>query len=135
METEAHAQQLLTQGSNRDAVVPQQVTKATQTEPEVEEDTDAGVPMVRVCLLQTVRVPPRQSILIKITTETELFDTPVVFEPSERTGQHRWNYAEDCLMKPTSDGTIKVPFTNQIAVTQIIQVGKMLCQVPSASVA
>ena len=136
METEAHAQQPPTQGSNRDAVVPLQVTKATQTEPEVEvkEDIDAGIAMVRVRLLQTVRVPPRQSIFIKITIETELFDTPVVFEPSERTGQERWIYAEDCLMKPTSDGTIKVPFTNQIARTQIIQAGEMLCQVPSASV-
>jgi hypothetical protein len=41
-------------------------TGETQTEPEaeVEEDRDAVVPLVRVCLL---RVPPRQSVFAKIT--------------------------------------------------------------------
>ena len=39
---------------------PQKVTGATQTKPEVEveEEVDAVVPMVWVCLLQTVHVPP-----------------------------------------------------------------------------
>ena len=109
---------------------------ATQTEPEVEvgEDVEAVVPMVRVHLLQTVRVPPYQSVFVKITTETELLDTPVVFEPSERMEQDRGIHAEDCLLEPSNDGTIKVPLTNPTATTRIIQAGEVLGQVTPASV-
>ena len=43
-----HAKQQLTHRSNPDAVVPQQITEATQSKLEVdnEEDIDAMVPMV-----------------------------------------------------------------------------------------
>ena len=80
METEGRAQQPPTRGNNRDAVVPQQVTEATQTEPEVEveEDMDAVVPMVRVHLLQTIcvrvfssRLPLRLNCLIPLLCSSQ----------------------------------------------------------------
>ena len=91
-------------------MVPQKITGATQTEVEADvgEDWEAVVPKVRVHLLQTVRVPPRQSVFVELATETELL---VVFEPSERMEQDWGIHAEDCLLGPSNDGTIKVPLT------------------------
>ena len=70
---EANPENTTSSGSSSNVVVPREVTGATQTEPEaeVEEDRDA---MVRVCILQTVCVPPCQSVF---TAETELLTTPV----------------------------------------------------------
>ena len=136
-EDKHHDQQLPTHRSHPDAELPKLVADATQTDPEVDDeeaDMDAIVPTVLVRLLQTVRVPPRQSVFVKTTVETELSTTPLVFEPSDRTDQDWDVYGEDCLLEPSNDGTIKVPLTNPTADSWIIQAGEVLGQVVSASV-
>ena len=133
-EDKHHDQQLPTHRSHPDAELPKLVAGATQTDPEVDDEEADMVPTVQVCLLQTVRVPPRQSVFVKTTVETELSTTPLVFEPSDRTDQDRDVYGEDCLLEPSDDGTIKVPLTNPTAASRIIQAGEVLGQVVSALV-
>ena len=117
--------------------LPTGVARTTQTDPEVDDeeaDMDEVVPTVQVRLLQTVRVPPRQSVFVKTTAETKLSTTPLMFEPSDRTNQDGAAYSEDCLLEPSDDGIIKVPLTNSTATTRMIQAGEVLGQVASASV-
>ena len=125
------------QGSGQDAVVPHQVTGTTQTDPPAvieEEIGEAVVPTVHVCLIRTVRIPPRQSTFVQITAETELLDTPVLFEPSAGAEQGSGVYMEDCLLEPRDDGITRVSITNPTATTQIIQAGKELGQVSPVSI-
>ena len=136
-EDRLHAHQQPTHRSDPDAGVPKRVARTTQTDPEVDDeeaDMDEVVPTVQVRLLQTVRVPPRQSVFVKTTAETKLSTTPLMFEPSDRTNQDGGAYSEDCLLEPSDDGTIKVPLTNSTATTRMIQAGEVLGQVASASV-
>ena len=128
-EDRQHAQQQPTHRSDPDAEVPKRVAGTTQTDPEVDDkeaDMDGVVPTVQVRLLQTIRVPSRQSVFVKATTETELSTTPLMFEPSDRTNQDGDVYGEECLLEPSNDGTIKVPLTNPAATTWIIQAGEVL---------
>ena len=136
-EDRQHAQQWPTHRSDPDAEVPKRVAGTTQTSPEVDDeeaDMDGVVPTVRVRLLQTVRVPPRQSVFVKTTAETELPTAPLMFEPSDRTNQDGGVYGEECLLDPSDDGTFKVPLTNPTAITRIIPAGEVLGQVTAASV-
>lgn len=66
------------------------------------------------------------SVFVKITPETKLPDSPVVFEASEKA---EWNWgvhAQDCLLAPTSDGAIRVSFTNPATTTRIMTAVEVL---------
>ena len=104
------------QPPNEDVVVPLCVDGMTPTEMEtLDEDeyqTDATVPMVRVCLLQTVRVPPRQYVLAKAKVGTTLPTSPVLFEPDETVRKSFGVHLEEALLEPCDDDVLQVPLAN-----------------------
>ena len=119
---------------NEDAVVPLCVDGATQTEMDGDECVaDAVVPMVRVCLLQTVRVPPRQHVLAKAKVEATLPTSPVLFEPDENTEITFGIHLSEALLEPCYDGVLQVPLANPTGFTQIIQAGEFIGSAAEAS--
>lgn len=136
-EYEVHTEGLTPHSDERDTAASQRVDGATQTEVESlepEEESNAVVPMVRVCLLQTVRLPPRQCVLARASTDSQLSADLVMFEPSERVEQVWGVLAEDSLVRPHEDGAIQVALTNPTRTTQIMDAGETLGQVTEASV-
>ena len=119
--------------------VPQTADGVTQTEEETLETelttpTDTVVPLIRVHLIQTLRVPAHQWALAKIKTESELPAGPVVFQPEEDAEEAWGVYLEDSLLEPGSDGCLEVPVANRSGFTQVIKAGEMLGGVVGASV-
>ena len=122
-----------------DAVVPQRVDEAVQTEVgmlETEEQDDVGsvVPTVRVCLLQTVWVPPQQCVVTRVTSNSKPLADLLVFEPNEEVQQECGILMEDSLLHPSEDGTIQVTLTNPTGITQVMEAGEMMGHVTEAMV-
>lgn len=115
-----------------DTVNSGHITIATQTEPD-EEDTgeDPGT-VAQVRLLQTVRVPARQSIIVRMSTEAKLPPMPVVFEPDHGPGPEV--YSEDCLVVPGHDITIQILITNPSTASRVVPAGELLGQAYPATV-
>ena len=122
-----------------DAVVPQRVDEAVQTEvgmleTEEQDDVDSVVPTVRVCLLQTVRVPPQQCVMTRVTSNSKPLADLLVFEPNEEVQQECGILMEDSLLHPSEDGTIQVTLTNPTGITQVMEAGEMMGHVTEAMV-
>ena len=70
---------------SQDVLVPQTVERETQTEEEqLEMETrapDAVVPMVRVHLIQTTRIPANKWVMAEIKAEAALPPSPIIFQP------------------------------------------------------
>ena len=99
-----------------------------QTESEsldVEHD-DAVVPVVRVCLLQTVRVPPRQRVLTRAQVQSSRPCGPIIFEPDDRMEEIWGAHTEDSLLELNEEGSIQVPLANHTGFTITIQAGEVL---------
>ena len=58
---------------------------------------DSVVPTVRVCLLQTVRVPPQQCVVTRVTSNSKPLADLLVFEPNEEVQQECGILMEDSL--------------------------------------
>ena len=100
---------------------------------EDEYQADAIVPIVRVCLLQTVRVPPRLYVLAKAKVGTILPTNPVLFEPDERATRLFGVHLEEALLEPCDDEVLQVPLANPGGFTQTVQAGEIIGSAAEAS--
>ena len=105
--------------------MPRSATQ-TPTESIDEGPTDACVPLVRVFLLQTVRVLTRQQTIARAKLETGLPLGPVVFEPDSEIEQSWGVYLSDALVDPSNDGIFQLSLSNPTGFTQTLQAGKSL---------
>ena len=88
--------------------------------------------MVRVCLLHTVRVPPRQRVLAQV--ESNLTAGPVIFEPDDRVEQLWGAHTEDAVVEVSDEGSIQVPLVNPTGFTVTIQAKEILGHATEASI-
>ena len=117
-------------------MVPRYAEGATQTEPEIPdfEEEYAVVPMVQVCLLQSVRVPPRQRVLAKAQVESSLTAGPVIFEPDDRVEQIWGAHTEDAVVEVSDEGSTQLPLVNPTGFTVTIQAKEVLGHATEASI-
>lgn len=98
------------------------------------EQDDAAVPTVRVHLLQTVRIPPRQRVLASAQVQSSMPCGPIIFEPDARMQQVCGTHTEDSLLQLNRDGSTRVPLDNPTGFTVTIQAGEVLGSVAEASI-
>ena len=91
-----------------------------------EEDIDARVPMVRVLLLQTTSIPPRQGAWVKASVESVPDSVPIIFEPEDALEREWGARTEDLLQQTDYEGSLFVPLTNPTGSTVTIPAGEVL---------
>ena len=91
-----------------------------------EEDIDARVPTVRVLLLQTTSIPPRQGAWVKASVESVPDSVPIIFEPEDALEREWGARTEDLLQQTDYEGSLFVPLTNPTGSTVTIPAGEVL---------
>ena len=110
------------------------MTTATQTT-EDDLECDATVPMVRVRLVQSVRLPPHQSVLSQVRIEDDwLSSDPLLLQYDSSTEQTTGVCVGDALIQPSKDSDTRVLLTNMTGFTRRLEEGDFLGRAVQAAV-
>ena len=109
--------------------------KRKQVHQKNKESRPTQVPSVRVRLVQTVRLPPRQSVVVKVRLEGGGgVQGPWLLEPDTLLEASTGLQVVDSLVEPTTDGVAQVMLTNPKGYTQQCMQGVELCKGAEATV-
>ena len=76
--------------------------------------SDVRMNAAQVKLVQSIRLPPRRSVIVPVRVSRGNTDDPVLVEADPRLEQQMGIHMEDGLLEPTSDGLAKVVVTNPL---------------------
>ena len=96
------------------------------TTPHATNNTEAIVPMVRVNLLQSVKLPPQSSTVVQVKVTETLGNSPLLLEESNEVRDEFGIRIEDALLQPTEDGVAHIAISNWSGFTQTIKGGANL---------
>ena len=119
----------VSESEDEEAVVPTCKRMATNGESRVEGDSqaDAIVPSVRVYLLQSLRLPPRQSTFARVKIEgSPPTPNPVLLEYNESIERTLGLRINDALIQTSKDGSAQILIANPSGFTQRVEGGVRL---------
>ena len=96
------------------------------TTPHATNNTEAIVPMVRVNLLQSVKLPPQSSTVVQVKETETLGNSPLLLEESNEVRDEFGIRIEDALLQPTEDGVAHIAISNWSGFTQTVKGGANL---------
>ena len=91
------------------------------TTPHATNNTEAIVPMVRVNLLQSVKLPPQSSTVVQVKVTETLGNSPLLLEESNEVRDEFGIRIEDALLQPTEDGVAHIAISNWSGFTQTVK--------------
>ena len=89
-------------------------------------NTEAIVPMFRVNLLQSVKLPPQSSTVVQVKVTETLGNTTQLLEESNEVRDEFGIRIEDALLQPTEDGVAHIAISNWLGFTQTVEGGANL---------
>ena len=98
------------------------------------ESTAATVPLIRVRLLQSVKLLPRQSIPVVVKLDGGSYGDPLLVEHDRAVEEAVGLQVEDSLLAPSREGVAQLVVTNPTGFTQVAQEGEELGQATKVSV-
>lgn len=100
--------------------------------PDKDSDADALVPTVRVCLVQSLRLPPNQGAVVPVRCEgsVEQFQQPLLVAGQDLDGL----IVDSAVIMPPKDGITQIVVRNDSGFTQKLDEGATLGMVESAEV-
>ena len=96
------------------------------TTPHATNNTEAIVPMVRVNLLQSVKLPPQSSTVVQVKVTETLGNSPLLLEESNEVRDEFGIRIEDALLQPTEDGVAHIAISIWSGFTQTVKGGANL---------
>ena len=97
-------------------------------------DQEAVVPTIRVQLVQSVRLPPRQSTFVQVRVDTDGPHDSILVEHDTEIEDATGLQVEDALLCPTDEGLAHLLVTNPSGFTQTADCGTLLGKAVEASV-
>ena len=111
-----------------DATVPEVTEESTVND----QTSDAVVPMVRVYLMQSVRVAPHQSLVVPVQIERGWCETrPLLLQQDESEAKLS---VDEALLQPDRDGRCHTVLTNLSGYTQRLGPGDVLGHVDQVEI-
>ena len=114
----------------RDATVPEALLEPAPNS----QGSDAVVPMVRVYLIQPVRVAPRQSLVVPVQMEEGWYRAGPLFLQQDEELLSLQLSADEALLQPDANRRCHAVLTNLSGSTQHLEPGKILGQVEQVEV-
>ena len=91
-------------------------TEISETPP---HENKCQVPTLRVKLVQSIKLPPNQSVMTEIKlSDTIVGNGPILFEPDLTLCQERGVQVADSVIVSSGEGTAKVMITNFLGISQ-----------------